>query len=203
MAQARYRSSVVQKLIVCVGSYTKFQGLDLFFNAVPHVLTRLPDARFVVVGGNDSEIARMRAALEEAQVDHAVSFTGRIEPEELSALLQIADVLVSPRRAGVSAPIKVLDYLNFGIPIVAADTPANRAILTRENAVITPPEPEAMARGIVELCANPALGRRLSARGRQALINARRTPRDFSEALSSCYDYVLSISENPDLALRL
>lgn len=203
MAQARFRSRVGQKLIVCVGSCTKFQGLDLFFNAIPHILVTQPDARFVVVGGSAAEIERMREALTKAQVDDAVVFTGRIQPEELSALLLIADVLVSPRRAGSSAPIKVLDYLNFGIPIAAVDTPANRAILTPENAVITAAEPEALAQGILQLCRQPALGRRLAQRGRQTLVKEHRTPHDFRAALASCYDYVLSISDNPDLALRL
>lgn len=58
---ARYRTAPDQKLITCVGSYA-FPGLDLFFNAMPHVLSGYPNARFVVVGGNAAEIRRRRCA---------------------------------------------------------------------------------------------------------------------------------------------
>ncbi len=86
-----------------------------------------------------------------AGIDESVCFPGRIGTEELAALLSISDVLISPRRAGTTAPIKVLDYLKSGTPIVAADTPANRAILSAENAVITRLIPAEFAAGILRL----------------------------------------------------
>lgn len=192
LAQVRFRSAPAQKLVACVGSYTRFQGLDLFFNAIPHVLHALPDARFVVVGGDADEIERMRAALARAGIEQAVCFPGRIQPGELAALLSVADVLVSPRRSGSTAPIKVLDYLHSGTPIVAVDSPANRAILTPDNALLTRLTPEALAQGIVKLCRQPRLGAELSRHARDTLRRENRTPEAFRSALRSCYDYVLA-----------
>ncbi len=192
LAQARYRTAPDQILVTCVGSDTRFQGLDLFFNALPRVLAALPQARFAVVGGDDSEIERMRDALAKAGIEKAVSFSGRIPPGELAALLAVSTVLVSPRRAGVTVPIKVLDYLHSGTPIVAADTPANRAILSSENAIITRPTPEALADGILLLGKCPALGAGLSQNGRETLHREDRTPEAFRHALRRCYDYVLT-----------
>lgn len=191
-AMARYRTAPDQKLITCVGSYTRFQGLDLFFNAMPHVLSGYPNARFVVVGGNAAEIRRMNVALDRAGIADMVCFPGRIETTELAALLSVSDVLVSPRRAGVTAPIKVLDYLKSGTPIVAADTPANRAILSAENAVITPPTPAEFAEGILRLCNDPHLGAELARHGRRTLQQEQRSPQAFRQMLSHCYAYVLS-----------
>jgi len=192
LAMARYRTERNQKLVTCVGSYSRFQGLDLFFNAMPHVLAARPNVRFVVVGGDAAEIRRMTQALNRAGIDESVCFPGRIGTEELAALLSISDVLISPRRAGTTAPIKVLDYLKSGTPIVAADTPANRAILSAENAVITRPIPTEFAAGILRLCDSPRLGAELSRRGRETLRRERRSPQDFQQALAQCYDYVLS-----------
>ena len=192
LAMARYRTSPDQKLITCVGSYTRFQGLDLFFNAMPHVLSACPHARFVVVGGDTAEIRRMNEALDRAGIADSVCFPGRIETVELAALLSVSDVLVSPRRAGVTAPIKVLDYLKSGTPIVAADTPANRAILSAENAVMTRPIPAEFAEGIVRLCESPHLGAELVRQGRETLRRERRSPQAFRQALDHCYAYVLS-----------
>ena len=91
----------------------------------------------------------------------------------------------------MTAPIKVLDYLKSGTPIVAADTPANRAILSAENAVMTRPIPAEFAEGIVRLCESPHLGRTRSA-GRETLRREQRSPQAFRQALDHCYAYVLS-----------
>lgn len=192
LAQARFRMAPDQKLVTCVGSFTRFQGLDLFFNALPHVLATAPNVRFVVVGGDEGEIQRMRNALADAGIGHAVSFPGRLQSGELAALLAVSDVLVSPRRAGLTAPIKVLDYLYSGTPVVAADTPANRAVLSPDNALITRLSPEALAQGILKLCHTPQLGAQLARRGRDTLRQENRTPEAFRIALGRCYTYVLA-----------
>ena len=192
LAQARFRSEPGQKIVTCVGSYTRFQGLDLFFNAMPRVLAALPRTRFVVVGGDGVEIRRMRDALALADIEASVVFPGRIPPGELAALLAVSDVLVSPRRAGTTAPIKVLDYLHSCTPIAAVDTPANRAILSHDNAFLTHPTPEALADGIIRLCTSPALGAGFSQNGRETLRRENRSPEAFRNALRHCYDYVLA-----------
>lgn len=192
LALARYRSSARQKLVTCVGSHTRFEGLGLFFQAIPHVLGELPDARFVVVGGDAAEIKRMRAELASLDIEKSVVFPGRIPPGELAALLSISDALVSPRRAGATAPIKVLDYLHSGTPVVAVDTPANRAVLSPENAILTRPDPEALARGILKLCQTPQLGSELRRHAKEALSRENHTPEAFRTALRRCYDYVLA-----------
>ena len=196
LARIRFKPSADHKLAVCVGSYTRFQGLDLFFNAIPYVLKANPLVRFVVVGGSEHEIQRMRKALALAEVEEAVTFTGRIPPGELAALLSIADALVSPRRAGASAPIKVLDYLYSGAPVVATNTAANRAVLSSENALIVQAEPEklpeALANGILRLCNEPQLGAKLGRCGHETLARENRTPEAFRNALRRCYDYAAS-----------
>ena len=192
LAQVRYRADPEQRLVTCVGSYTRFQGLDLFFNAMPRVLAAVPAAHFVVVGGDDAEIARMKQALATAGIARAVTFTGRIPSSELAALLAVSDVLVSPRRAGATAPIKVLDYLYSGTPIVAADTLANRTVLSPDNALITSATPEALADGMIELCLNPDKGAEISRRGRDTLRRESRTAEAFASALDRCYAYILA-----------
>ena len=105
LAMARYRTERNQKLVTCVGSYSRFQGLDLFFNAMPHVLATRPNVRFVVVGG-DAAGSRMTQA-QPRRYRRVGLFPGRIGTEELAAPLSISDAS-SRRRAGTTAPIKVL-----------------------------------------------------------------------------------------------
>jgi glycosyltransferase involved in cell wall biosynthesis len=189
LARIRFRTSPEQKIITCVGSYSRFQGLDIFFNAMPQVMSAVPAAKFVVVGGDADEIKRMRGKLEAAGIEEAVMFPGRMHTDEMAALLAISDVLVSPRRGGCAVPIKVLDYLCSGSPIVAVDTPANRAILTPANALITRPAPDSLADGIIRLCMEPALGSGLAREGRATLRREKRCAGEFKDALRVCYDY--------------
>ncbi len=189
LARVRFRTGPDQKIITCVGSHSRFNGLDIFFNATPLILAAVPGARFVVVGGEPGEIEIMRGRLAAAGVESAVSFPGRMRPDELAALLAVSDVLVSPRRGGGAVPVKVLDYLNAGTPIAAVDTPVNRAILSPANALITRPAPDALAEGVIRLCRNPGVGARLAHEGRATLRRENRCAGAFKEALRGCYGY--------------
>lgn len=190
LARIRFRASPEQKIITCVGSYSRFQGLDIFFNAMPRIMAAVSAAKFVVVGGDADEIKRMRGKLAAAGIEKAVAFPGRMRSDELAALLTISDVLVSPRRGGCAVPVKVLDYLYSGSPIVAVDTPANRAILTPANALITRPAPDSLAEGVIRLCMNPGLGAGLARDGQATLRRENRCAGAFKDALRVCYDYV-------------
>lgn len=190
-ARARYRNANDEYLITCVGGFDKFQGLDILFNAMPHVLVRRNSVRFAIVGGSKSEILHMSKAVKKARIGGAVIFTGRLPAEELAALLRVSDILVSPRRKGDNAPVRVLDYLNAGKPIVAVDTPANRAILTPDNAILTPPDPKQLAEGIIRLCLSPDLRTKIAKQGKPTLRRAGRTTEAFIKNLHLCYQYAL------------
>lgn len=189
LARIRFRTAPEQKIITCVGSYSRFQGLDIFFNAMPRILAAVPAAKFVVVGGDADEIKRMRGKLAAAGIEEAVAFPGRMRSDELAALLAISDALVSPRRGGCAVPVKVLDYLYSGSPIAAVDTPANRSILTRANAIITRPAPDSLAEGVIRLCLNPGLGAGLAREGQATLRRENRCAGAFKNALRTCYGY--------------
>ena len=190
-ARAKYRTSPENPLITCVGGLDRFQGLGVLFNAMPHVLIKKPNAKFAIVGGSKSEIVKMSKAVKKARIGGAVIFTGRLPAEELSALLRVSDILVSPRRKGDSAPVRVLDYLNANKPVVAADTPANRAILNPDNAILTPPNPRSLAEGILKICISPETGTKLARQGKSSLRRAGRTAEDFLGNLRLCYQYAL------------
>lgn len=191
LAFARYRSRDGQKIVVSVGSHRHLQGLTCLFNAMPHVLKELEQVRFVIVGGGEHPIEKLRQAVHSAGIEQAVTFTACLPSEELAALLAVADVLVVPDRQGGSVPVKVLDYLYAEKPIVASDTKANRTLLTQHNAMLVRPDPESMAQAILRLCRDPQFAQVLGSRGRLTLQEEGRTPELFRQALKHGYDYVL------------
>ena len=190
-ARARCARQPDDLLIAYVGSFAVYQGIDLLFAAIPRVAAAEPRARFVIIGGSPEEIQARKEALAAAGCPRSTLFLGHIAPDLLPDTLAAADILLSPRLAGMNTPLKLLDYLKAGAAIVATDCEANRLILSSETALLTPPTPEGFAEGILALCRDPAHRARL-ARGGAALIATRYNFTLFRDALRQCYTYVLN-----------
>ncbi len=190
-ARARCARRPDDILVAYVGSFALYQGMDLLFGAIPLVVREEPRARFVIIGGSPEEIAARRAGLERAGCPHAALFLGHIPPDQLPDYLAAADVLLSPRLAGVNTPLKLLDYLKAGVAIVATDCAANRLILDETTAHLTPPTAEGFAAGILALCRDRERRLALGRNGAE-LLKSRHTFAHFREALRQCYQYVLS-----------
>jgi len=190
LARARYCAGG-KLLVTCVGSYQHFKGMDLFFNAMPHVLSKNTQVRFIVVGGADAPIKKMKQAVEQARIEQSVVFTGCLPARELAALLCVSTVLVAPSRSGASVPVKVLDYLRARKVVVAPDTQVYRTLLSRRNAYVVRPEPDAMAEAILYACAHPQQAEILGQSAFATLTEEERTPQAFQDALRRCYGYVV------------
>lgn len=146
--------------------------------------------RAVIVGGTAEEIESRRDALRRAGVDDAVTFLGKIPPDELPSVLAACDILLSPRIAGSNTPLKLLDYLKAGRAIVATDNAANRLILDEGTAVLVAPDAVAFAEGIRALAQDPERRTQLGAAGRR-LIDTTYNYDVFRDRLATCYADVL------------
>lgn len=174
-------------LITYVGSFAAYQGIDLLIRAIPFVVAEHPNARFMIIGGTDREIAQFRKRLTAVNVESCVVLPGKIHPDETPHYLGASDILLSPRLAGRTNPIKIFDYLKAGKPIVATDHPSNRRILDETTSVFTGATPECFASGVIKLVRDRKLRQRLSQNGRR-IIEERYNYDDFKRRLASCYD---------------
>ncbi len=186
-ARKKLESKPGDRIITYVGSFAVYQGIDLMFDSIPPVVQARPEARFVIIGGTEQEIAERKAWLAERKSDHAVLFPGKIPPDELPNYLSASDILMSPRTSGTNTPLKLLDYLKAGRAIVACDIPANRLIVDDETALLVPADPDSFAKGIIKLLDNDPLRARLAGSGRR-LVDETYNFRVFSERLKSCYE---------------
>jgi len=173
-------------LLTFVGSFALYQGVTLLFAAIPEVVAQCPRARFVIIGGTDREISEAKKSLEIQGAAGAVSFLGKIAPDQLPDYLAASDILLSPRLSGVNTPLKLLDYLKAGRAIVATDVEANRLLLDRETARLAPADPKSLARAMVELVEDPAARNSMGERGRK-LYETRYNFREYSKRLADCY----------------
>lgn len=190
--RAVYTHSQDDIIVGYVGSFAVYQGIDLLFESIPFVVKEVPHARFAIIGGQPAEIDRRRAELADVGCLEAVSFLGFIDPDRLPSYLASFDVLLSPRISGMNTPLKLLDYLKARVPIVATDCEANRLILDKTTAELTPLTPEGFAAGIVRLCKDRARREELVGAG-QDILRERHSFPVFKDALRKCYEYVLSV----------
>ncbi len=190
--RAKYVRDADDIIIGYVGSFAVYQGIDLLFDAIPLVVHKVPKARFAIIGGSHDEIAACRARLEAAHCPDAATFIGFVDPDKLPSYLASFDILLSPRISGMNTPLKLLDYLKANVPIVATDCEANRLILDNTTAELTPLTPDGFAKGIVNLCTNPARRESLAGAG-QDILRAHHSFPVFKDGLRKCYEYVLSV----------
>ncbi len=153
-------------VVVYAGTFEPYQGLSILLAAVRRVVEAVPDAVFVLVGGEGRLADEVRGEAERLDLAGSVRVLGRKPRNEISAYLAMADLLVSPRSYGDNLPLKVFDYLAAGRPIVATDLPAHRALLDSSRAVLTKPVAGDLARAMIELLRDPARAAELASAAR-------------------------------------
>ena len=150
-------------IILYVGNLNRYQGVDLLLEAF---LRTTRPAALVIVGGDMKSVERYREKTRELELDGKVHWVGSRPLHELSWHLEQATILVSPRLHGVNTPMKIYSYLASGIPILATDILSHSQVLNSEVAMLTAPEPDAMAEGLNQLLEDESLRVRIGRRGK-------------------------------------
>ena len=89
--------------------------------------------------------------------------------ERVCALIQECDVAVLPRRVCRGFPIKLLNYMALGLPVVACEGSA-KLLRDGEDGLVVPFEPSAFAAAMLELVSDPNRAFRMGARARSATL---------------------------------
>jgi glycosyltransferase involved in cell wall biosynthesis len=145
----RHRIEPDHKVVLYTGSFVPLQALDLLLDAVPGVLVACPKVTFLLVGGTDSEIEPLRRQAQRLGIAAHVVLERCMPQKDMPAYLAAADVLVSPRKQGINPPGKLLPYLASGRPVVATNTLVHTQLLTEKCAILTRPDAEGLAEGLI------------------------------------------------------
>lgn len=160
-------------------SFYRFEGLDVLIDAFAELRGSGAPVRLLLVGdGPERPALRRRAArLGVADVTH---FTGRVPAEEIRRYHAVLDVFVVPRRndrvCQYVTPLKPIEAMASGLPVVASDVKALREIVEPEvtGGLIPPEDSGALAKYLEKLVYTPELRRNMGRAGRDR-INGDRT----------------------------
>ena len=147
-------------LLTYLGEMCKQDGVDLLVRVVKRLRDDLGRGDFhaVFVGGGPEQ-PMIKAYADEIGVADCCTFTGRVSDEDLCRILSSADVAVDPDPksdwSDKSTMNKIMEYMFFGLPIVAFDLTEHR-VSAQDAAVYAEPNSEAaMADAIVALLDDP------------------------------------------------
>ncbi|WP_181768794.1 glycosyltransferase family 4 protein [Streptomyces albidus (ex Kaewkla and Franco 2022)] len=164
-------------VIVCVSRLVPRKGQDTLIRAMPRILSRVPDAVLLIVGGGPYR-GRLEKLAEATGVTGAVQFTGAVPWDELPAHHGAGDVFAMPcrtRRGGLDVEGLGIVYLEAsatGLPVVAGDSGgAPDAVLHGETGwVVRGGAPDEAADRISTLLEDPGLRARMGERGREWVL---------------------------------
>ena len=110
--------------VLFVGRLRRYKGVDHVMRALPHVLSRVPAARLVVIGDGPYQ-EELRRTADRLGVAQAVEFLGFLPRVEKVRRMQEAWVLVQPSpKEGWG--LTVVEGGACGTPVVAANSPGLR-----------------------------------------------------------------------------
>lgn len=160
-------------VIAFLGHPKPWHGAD----RLPQLLTALirsdRNIRVKMIGGGEGAISILNAA-HRIGVGFAFESTGPIAVPEIAGHLQEAAVGIAPYPPTdffYFSPLKVVEYMAAGLPVVASDLGDIRATVGEGGIVVDASDDDGMRRAVTDLVDNPDLRRRLGSRGRARALS--------------------------------
>jgi glycosyltransferase involved in cell wall biosynthesis len=158
-------------LVAYIGVMGPQDGVDIVLSMAHYVVTKLgrTDISFTLIGSGDcfEDLLAMRESL---GLKEYVEFTGRISDESVAAILSTADVGICPDPKNplndVSTMNKTMEYMAFGLPVLAFDLRETRVSAADAGVYATPNEIDELATLLVELMDDPDRRQAMGAVGR-------------------------------------
>ena len=167
-----------KKVIVSVGRLVHRKGQDTLVEALPAILSSVPDAHLIFVGeGPYKDYLVKRAS--ELKVTQAITFIGRIQYAQLPRYICVGDIFAMPSRsrlAGLEVEGLGIVYLEAsacGLAVIGGKSGgAPDAVLEGETGfAVDGTSPQDVASAAIKLLNDPALAQQMGARGRKWIID--------------------------------
>jgi glycosyltransferase involved in cell wall biosynthesis len=159
-------------VVMYVGTLSQItHHVGLLLDAFALVAQRLPAARLLLVGDGEDRVALMAKAWRLGLGARAL-FAGAVPPAAVPAYLALAACSVDPvgddAVAAARSPLKIVESLASGVPVVTGDVGDRAEMLAQDAGVLVRPgEARALAEGIAALLEHAPLQLHMAARARR------------------------------------
>lgn len=158
------------KIIIYVGIMSKLRNLEVLIYAFSIVKEKAADVKLLMVGDGDDRSNLEKLAIK-LRIEKDVIFTGDVYDYEIPNYIAAADIGVSPipplEIYKVSCPIKMLEYMAMGKPVVAnEEIPEQKEVMQNiEAGILVKFESSSLADGIIRLLENPTEAEEMGKKG--------------------------------------
>ncbi len=154
-------------LVTWAGKMGKQDRVDQVLRLAALVLHELGrrDCRFMLLGDGEC-LEELHALTRALDLEPWVVFPGWLPEVDLYGHLATADVGLDTSLQQEVTPVKALEYLALGLPLLAYDVEETRALATGAGVLVPPDDLETMALELVALLDEPARRRQLGETGR-------------------------------------
>ncbi|WP_035985009.1 glycosyltransferase family 4 protein [Leptolyngbya sp. KIOST-1] len=182
------RTAVRPYTIGFLGTMKTWHGLPILAEAFTQLHRHCPQARLSMIGDGPARPA-MEQTLKERGLGAAVTWHGRVSPQQIPRLLAAVDVAVAPYPQLENfyfSPLKVYEYMAAGLPVVASDLGQLRQIIRPgiDGLLCPPGDAAALADRLRQLEAQPRLRQRLGRAARQTVVEHHSWDRRVREILA-------------------
>ncbi len=190
--------------LLYAGTLAAWQGVGLAIEALALLRRDVPATLTIAGLARASQERDLREQCWRLGVADAVRFAGSVDQRGLAQLHHESDVVLAPLTPNDRnlvqgcCPLKVLEAMSAGTPLVASDLPVVRELARPEidALLVRPGSAKAIKEAVLRLVADPTLAPRLALSARQAIVRER-TWMHAQRALVSAYREMLDQRQSP------
>lgn len=111
--------------IISLRSLEPLYDVETLINAIPQVLTKVPEAKFIIAGRGSQE-ENLKGLTKSLGVSDSTRFIGWIANNELPQYLTSADIYVSTSLSDAGLAASTAEAMACGLPVIITDSGENR-----------------------------------------------------------------------------
>jgi PEP-CTERM/exosortase A-associated glycosyltransferase len=134
-SDAEYRQTwkvAGKNVIGFIGSFYRYEGLDLLVDAFARLVVSRPDVVLLLVGGGEME-TQLKAQIQRLKLEDRVILPGRVPHDRIPGVYALMDILVYPRYSmrltELVTPLKPLEAMAMGKALIASDVGGHRELI--------------------------------------------------------------------------
>lgn len=156
--------------IVVTRNLEPIYGIGTALEAFARIHEAVPAARLSIAGSGPQRSA-LEGRCAELGLGERVTFTGRLDREQVAALYRSADIMLNPSRVD-NMPNSVLEAFASGVPVVSTNVGGIPYFVEdgRTALLVPPQDAEAMARAVLRLVHDPLLAAALKSRALASVL---------------------------------
>lgn len=191
-SSVRHRLGIKDGSVVSFfGRLWKVKGVEFLIKAVPLIVEKIPNAKFLIIGDGPQKESLMKLA-DDLNVSKYVKFCRSISYSEMPAYIKASDCVVLPSLME-GLPITALEAMGCGVPVIATRVGGTPEVVEdgKNGFLIEPRRPKSIAEKLIQLLKDEKLRKRMGEAGRKFAekfdwdVIAGRTLEVYQEALKS------------------